>query len=224
MSRDDTAQTVARALLDSDAFLLRPARPFRLTSGLLAPFYINCRRLLSHAEARSRVAEAQAAAIRDAFDSGEIDTKIDMVAGGVTAGVPFATLVADRLALPLVYVRSEPKGHGTGSQIEGGDVAGKRVLLVEDLITTATSILKFANALRGAGATVRDVSVIFSRITEAALPALAEAGLSLAVLCDLETLLALAQADGLADDRALADVRGFLADPKAWSEAHERAA
>ncbi len=220
MSRDDTAQTVARALLDSDAFLLRPARPFRLTSGLLAPFYINCRRLLSHAEARSRVAEAQAAAIRGAFDLGEID----MVAGGVTAGVPFATLVADRLALPLVYVRSEPKGHGTGSQIEGGDVAGKRVLLVEDLITTATSILKFANALRGAGATVRDVSVIFSRITEAALPALAEAGLSLAVLCDLETLLALAQADGLADDRALADVRGFLADPKAWSEAHERAA
>lgn len=220
MSRDDTAQTVARALLDSDAFLLRPARPFRLTSGLLAPFYINCRRLLSHAEARSRVAEAQAAAIRSGFDLGEID----MVAGGVTAGVPFATLVADRLALPLVYVRSEPKGHGTGSQIEGGDVAGKRVLLVEDLITTATSILKFANALRGAGATVRDVSVIFSRITEAALPALAEAGLSLAVLCDLETLLALAQADGLADDRALADVRGFLADPKAWSEAHERAA
>ncbi len=66
MSRDDTAQTVARALLDSDAFLLRPARPFRLTSGLLAPFYINCRRLLSHAEARSRVAEAQAAAIRGA--------------------------------------------------------------------------------------------------------------------------------------------------------------
>lgn len=217
---DTPAEITARALLDAGAFLIRPERPFRLTSGLLAPFYVNCRQILFHPEARGRIADAQAVAIHKALPG----DAIEVIAGGVTAGVPFATMMADRLTLPLVYVRPEPKGHGTAAQIEGGDVSGKRVLLVEDLITTAGSILKFVGALRAAGAQVSDVSVVFTRAGESARSALAEAGLRLHALCELDTLLAVAKREGVADDAALAEVRAFLADPEGWSKKREAAA
>ena len=208
---DNASHITARALLDAGAFLIRPNEPFRLTSGLLAPFCINCRLILGHAEARSQITDALARDVskRDA----------DIVAGGVTAGVPFATLVADRLGLPLAYIRPQPKSHGTGGQIEGCDVKGRKVVLVEDLITTATSIVLFTNALRVGGATIDHVSVVFARMTDAAQPALDELGLSLNVLCDLETLLDMAQEESVASVAAIAEGRDFLRDPEAWSAA-----
>ncbi len=206
------AETTAQALLEAGAFLVRPNDPFRLTSGLRAPFYINCRQILSHPAARATIADALAASVPV--------PATEVVAGGVTAGVPFATMVADRLSLPLVYVRTAPKGHGTASQIEGGAVAGREVVLIEDLITTAGSVLAFAEALRKADARVSAVRVVFSRAGEAAQDALAAAGLSLTALSDLETLLAAAQARGVLDDAGLAEVRAFLADPDAWSARH----
>ncbi|HIM45873.1 MAG TPA: orotate phosphoribosyltransferase, partial [Alphaproteobacteria bacterium] len=199
---DNASHITARALLEAGAFLIRPNAPFRLTSGLLAPIYINCRLILGHARARADIADALAA---DVAKQGA-----DIVAGGVTAGVPFATLVADRLVLPLTYVRPQPKSHGTGGQIEGAEVAGRKIVLVEDLITSATSIVLFTNALRAAGATVEHASVVFARMTDAAQPALDELGMSLSVLCDMETLLAMAQEEGVASVAAIAEVRDFL--------------
>ena len=204
-----SAEATAKAILAAEAFLIRPEDPFRLTSGLLAPFYINCRQILSHPAARATIADALAEQVRP--------LGVDMVAGGVTAGVPYATMVADRLGLPLVYVRPEPKDHGTGGKIEGGDVDGCRVVLIEDLITTATSIMKFTPALRAAGATVEHVAVVFSRMTDAAVPALEGAGLSLSALCDLDRLLAIALETGVASDAQLTSVRAFLDDPQGWS-------
>lgn len=208
---DNASHITARALLDAGAFLIRPNEPFRLTSGLLAPFYINCRLILGHAEARKKIADALA------DDVGKRGA--ELVAGGVTAGVPFATMVADRLGLPLAYIRPQPKSHGTGGQIEGGNVAGRKVVLVEDLITTATSIVLFTNALRLENATIDHVSVVFARMTDAAQPALDELGLSLNVLCDLETLLEMALEEGAASAAEIAEVRAFLQDPEAWSAA-----
>lgn len=215
----DPAEITARALLDAGAFLIRPEQPFRLTSGLLAPFYINCRQIIFHPAARAKIADAQATQLRAALRADELD----VIAGGVTAGVPFATLVADRLGHPLVYVRPEPKGHGLGAQIEGGEVTGRRVALVEDLITTAGSIMKFVGALRAAGATVEHVSVVFSRAGDAPLKALAEAGLTLHALCTLDTLLEAARRAALVNDAALAEVHAFLADPEGWSKGREAA-
>ena len=208
---DNVSHITARALLEAGAFLIRPNAPFRLTSGLLAPIYINCRLILGHARARADIADALAA---DVAKQGA-----DIVAGGVTAGVPFATLVADRLVLPLTYVRPQPKSHGTGGQIEGAEVAGRKIVLVEDLITSATSIVLFTNALRAAGATVEHASVVFARMTDAAQPALDELGMSLSVLCDMETLLAMAQEEGVASVAAIAEVRAYLADAEGWSAA-----
>ena len=201
----NASQITARALLNGGAFLIRPQTPFRLTSGLVAPFYINCRLILGHAEARSAIADALAAAV--AMRGAE------MIAGGVTAGVPFATLVAG-------YVRPQPKSHGTGGQIEGGEVKDRKVVLVEDLITSATSIALFTSTLRGAGATIEHASLVFARMTEAAQPALDQLDMRISVLCDMDTLLALAEEEGVADAAAIAEVRAYLADAEGWSLAH----
>ena len=192
---------------------MRPEAPFRLTSGLFAPFYVNCRLILSRHEARTQAAAALAATVPQPGAT--------VIAGGVTAGVPFATLVADRLALPMVYVRAEAKAHGTAGRIEGGSVAGERVHLIEDLISTAGSILAFAQALRDAGAEVDRVSVLFSRAGATAQQALEEAGLALTAICDLDTLLAVALASGRIDEQGLEEVRAFLAAPERWSARHE---
>ena len=210
MSR--AAEEISAVLLDADAFLVRPEAPFRLTSGLFAPFYVNCRLILSRPDARAKAAAALAATVPQPGAT--------VIAGGVTAGVPFATLVADRLGLPLVYVRAEAKAHGTAGRIEGGDVAGERVLLIEDLISTAGSILGFTRTLREAGAEVDGVSVLFSRASASARQALEEAGLAFTAICDLDTLLAVALGSGRIDEKALGEVRAFLADPEGWSARH----
>ena len=207
-----TAERVAAVLLDTGAFLVRPEEPFRLTSGLYAPFYVNCRLILSRHQSRLQAAAALAATVPQPGTT--------VIAGGVTAGVPFATLVADRLGLPMVYVRAEAKSHGTVSRIEGGRVAGERVHLIEDLISTAGSILAFTEALREAGAEVDGVSVLFSRASESARQALQEAGLAITAICGLDTLLAVALGSGRIDEKGLGEVRVFLADPEGWSARH----
>ncbi len=206
------AEEIAAVLLDTGAFLVRPENPFRLTSGLYAPFYVNCRLILSRHEARAMAAAALAATVPVPATT--------VIAGGVTAGVPFATLVADRLGLPMVYVRAVAKAHGTASRIEGGSVGGQRVHLIEDLISTAGSILAFTRALREAGAEVDGVSVLFSRASASARQALEEAGLAITSVCDLDTLLGVAFANGHIDENGLGEVRAFLADPEGWSARH----
>jgi len=210
---DNASQVTARALLDAGAFLIRPQAPFRLTSGLLAPIYINCRLILGHADARRKIA--------DELSVNVAKQDAEIIAGGVTAGVPFATLVADRLDLPLVYVRPQPKNHGTSGQIEGGDVRGRKIVLVEDLVTSATSIAIFTNALRLAGATVDHTSLVFARMTDAADPTLEDLGMSISVLCDIETLLDLAEEEGVADAAEIAEVRNYLDDAEGWSAMHQ---
>ena len=206
------AEEIAEALLETGAFLVRPEKPFRLTSGLHAPFYVNCRLILSRHEARARAAAALAATVPVPATT--------VIAGGVTAGVPFATLVADRLGLPMVYVRAEAKAHGTAGRIEGGVVAGEHVHLIEDLISTAGSILAFSHALREAGAEVDGVSVLFSRASASAREALEEAGLTITSVCDLDTLLGVALSRGHTDEGALGEVRAFLTNPEGWSARH----
>ena len=210
MSR--AAEEISAVLLDAGAFLVRPEAPFRLTSGLYAPFYVNCRLILSRPDARAKAAAALAATVPQPGTT--------VIAGGVTAGVPFATLVADRLRLPLVYVRAEAKAHGTAGRIEGGDVAGERVFLIEDLISTAGSILGFTKTLREAGAEVDGVSVLFSRASASARQALEEAGLGFTAICDLDTLLGFALGSGRIDENSLGEIRAFLADPEGWSALH----
>jgi orotate phosphoribosyltransferase len=143
----EMARLTARMLLEIRAVHFRRDEPFRLTSGLASPVYIDCRKLISYPAVRATLMDfACAKLLRDAGFA-----RFDAVAGGETAGIPFAAWIAERLALPMLYVRKKPKGFGRDAQIEGALTEGARVLLVEDLATDGGSKLRFAEAVRAAG-------------------------------------------------------------------------
>src|SRR6188472_392804 len=151
------AETTAKMLLEVKAVLFSDAKPFIFTSGWASPVYIDGRKLISYPRIRSQLIEfAAATVVRDVgFE------QFDTVAGGETAGIPYAAWIADRLALPMQYVRKKPKGFGRNAQIEGDIREGARTLLVEDLTTDGRSKINFCKALREAGAVVDHVLVFF---------------------------------------------------------------
>ena len=151
------AETLARMLLEIEAVHFRADQPYTFTSGLASPVYIDCRKLISYPRIRSAVTDFAASVVL----RGAGFEQFDVVAGGETAGIPFAAWLSDRLGLPMVYVRKKPKGFGRDAQIEGRLPEGARVLLVEDLTTDGGSKLKFAEALGHAGASVSDTFAVF---------------------------------------------------------------
>jgi orotate phosphoribosyltransferase len=148
----------------------------------------------------------------------------DNIAGGETAGIPFAALVAERLALPMTYVRKKPKGYGRNARIEGAMTEGQRVLLVEDLTTDGGSKLSFVDAIRDTGASCGHTAVIFYYgifpDTEAKLGA---HGVKLHHLCTWWDVLAEARAQGAFDEATLTEVESFLNAPRAWQDARKPA-
>lgn len=202
-------QTV-KFLLDSQAFMVWPDRPFKLASGLYSPFYINCRKLIFHPEARTKIADYLAFTVEKKLGS----DNFDVIAGGAT-GVPFATLVADRLQKPLVYIRTAKDG---SLQAEGGKVQGKRTLLVEDLVTDGGSKIKFTSALRGEGAVVENGLVVLSRASDEILKKLADYDLQLHAICPFDLLLhTLDSMDTISPD-SLNEIKKFLDNPEKWSK------
>ncbi|MEQ8370134.1 MAG: orotate phosphoribosyltransferase, partial [Alphaproteobacteria bacterium] len=168
---DAVARSIARSLLDIGAVSMRPEAPFTLTSGKPSPVYVDCRRIISFPSERNQIITAAVAQI----DTRIGRTNIDMVAGGETAGIPYAAWLADRLGCPMLYVRKKPKGFGRNAQIEGVVKEGARVLLAEDMTTDGGSKMVFIDALRNAGAVVKECWVTF-RYGEAAVARLAEVG------------------------------------------------
>ncbi len=142
LDKTTIAELTARMYLDTGAVRFMEDKPFIFTSGWASPVYNNSRWLISFPDVRSTLMDFSVAAIDR--DIGR--DKIDAVAGGETAGIPFAAWVADRLRLPMQYVRKKPKGFGRGAQIEGQLIPGQRVLLVEDLATDGRSKVNFVNA------------------------------------------------------------------------------
>src|SRR5215510_14784341 len=148
----EAARTTARILLEIEAVHFRPRQPFTLTSGRASPVYIDCRKIISFPRARSKIIDLAVELIEREFGF----ESLDAVAGGETAGIPFAAWIADRLGLPMLYVRKKPKGFVRGAQIEGAIQTGWRCLLVEDLATDGGSKVNFVNAIREAEGKVSD--------------------------------------------------------------------
>ncbi|WP_366555844.1 orotate phosphoribosyltransferase [Aquibaculum sediminis] len=216
LSDQETARLTAETLLDIEAVLFRPQEPFTFTSGRKSPVYVDCRRIISFPRARGLMMDlgcgllARKAGV-EAFDA---------VAGGETAGIPFAAWVAERLGLPMVYVRKKPKGFGRNARIEGTFPEGARILLVEDLATDGGSKLSFVEALREAGAEVAHSFVIFHYgIFPQGIAQLEAAGVKLHALCTWWDALAAAEAKGYLDEAGIAEVRRFLHDPDGWAAA-----
>lgn len=213
----DPARITARILIETESVLFRPEDPFVLTSGLTSPVYIDCRRLISFPRARGKLMDMGAELIEEAvgFES------IDIVAGGETAGIPFAAWIADRLMLPMAYIRKKPKGFGRGSRIEGQMISGDRVLLVEDLTTDGGSKISFVDGIRDAGGECAHTFVIFHYgIFPEGIQVLADHGVKLHALATWWDVVACAEEEGYFDAEALAEVRKFLNNPKEWQDAH----
>ena len=151
------ADATAKILLDIGAINFRPDEPFTFTSGRSSPVYIDCRKLISFPAERDQVLALAVQCIEREIGFDEFRA----IAGGETAGIPYAAWLADRAGLPMLYVRKGPKGFGRMAQIEGDMPKGWPVLLVEDLATDGGSKLNFVNALRKAGAEVNHVFVVF---------------------------------------------------------------
>ena len=213
---EEIARLTAGMLLEIGAVHFNAEEPFTLASGLPSPTYIDCRKLISHPRIRSTCMDFLAATVMrnagfEAFDN---------VAGGETAGIPFAALVAERLGLPMTYVRKKPKGYGRNARIEGEMREGQRVLLVEDLTTDGGSKLSFVDAIRETGATCAHTAVIFSYgIFPQTEKTLSDHGVALHHLTTWRDVLAEARRREAFDAATLAEVESFLDAPRAWQDA-----
>ncbi len=218
--KDEIARLTARMLLEIGAVNFRPDDPFILASGLPSPTYIDCRKLISFPRIRSVLMDFLAVTVmREAgFEA------FDNIAGGETAGIPFAALVAERLALPMTYVRKKPKGYGRNARIEGAMAEGERVLLVEDLTTDGGSKLSFVDAIRETGAACGHTAVIFYYdIFPETVKTLGDHGVQLHYLCTWWDVLAEARAQAAFDAATLDEVESFLKAPRAWQAAYGKA-
>ncbi len=196
----DQAAALAAALLEIGAVKLQPDAPFTWASGLQSPIYTDNRVALAFPKVRNLICDGLVA-LTQGF------AEVDAIVGVATAGIPHAALVADRLNLPLAYVRASAKQHGRQNRIEGRLAAGDRVIVIEDLISTGGSSLEAVLALREAGVEVVATLAIFTYGFEAAERRFAEANCPLQTLTDYPTLIAEAQRRGLIEDKHLAALR-----------------
>jgi orotate phosphoribosyltransferase len=204
----NSSQTIAATLLGAGAVLLQPDQPFTFASGLRSPVYCDNRLLLGDVAARREVIAAFAARCAGA----------EVLAGPATGGIPWAAWAAEVLGVPMAYVRGTAKGHGRGRQIEGAAVSGRRVVLLEDTISTGESALNAAAALRESGAELLRCVCIFTWGWDTTAQAFAAVDLPLEPLAVLPALLEAATASGRLSSAQRAIVEDWVADPQGWSE------
>jgi orotate phosphoribosyltransferase len=217
-SAEEMARLTARMLWEIEAVHFMGDEPFKLASGLPSPVYIDCRKLISYPRIRSTLMDFLTVTVMrnagfEAFDN---------IAGGETAGIPFSALVAERMALPMTYVRKKPKGYGRNARSEGAMSEGERVLLVEELTTDGGSKLSFVDAIRETGATCGHTAVIFYYgIFPETEKTLGEHGVDLHYLCTWHDVLAEARSRGKFSEETLDQVQSFIDAPRAWQDANK---
>jgi orotate phosphoribosyltransferase len=205
---------VAGALLEIGAVSLQPDTPFTWSSGLKSPIYCDNRLTLSFPEVRRKIAEGLSSLINEYYPGTEV------VAGTATAGIPHAAWVAERMDLPMSYVRSKAKGHGKGNQIEGRVLPGQKVVVVEDLISTGGSVIEAVQALRSAGCVVLGVVSIFTYELEKGRQQLEESEIKAYSLTDFTTLANIAEEKGLISKQNLESLAEWRKNPSEWGAAH----
>lgn len=208
-----TAKVVARALIEVGAVGVRADNPITFKSGILSPVYVDNRILPYHPAAWTPVIEG----FRDLIEDKKL--AFDVLAGVAVGGVPHASALGYLMQRPSIFIRKEAKGHGTGKRVEGGTVENKKVLLVEDLVTTGGSSLSAITALREEGAIVTDtVSIVTYDFAESK-KAFAEANINAYALTNFPTIMQEGVAMGrfTADEQAI--VKEWLVDPHAWGAA-----
>lgn len=201
---------LAKSLMDIKAVLLRPQEPFTWASGWHSPIYCDNRRILSHPELRAQVAQWLADKAMELYPEAEV------VAGVATGAIAHGVLAADRMQKPFVYVRPKPKDHGTGSQIEGELAPGKKVVVIEDLISTGMSSLAAVKALRDAGAQVLGMVAIFTYGFDLAAQRFEEVKVRLDTLSNYSALVDVASETGYISSAAKSLLHEWRENPSEW--------
>ncbi|WP_199619105.1 orotate phosphoribosyltransferase [Paenibacillus alkalitolerans] len=205
-------QKIAEALLSIGAVSLRPDEPFTWTSGLKSPIYCDNRLTLSHPRIRDMIAEGFASVIRERFPDAQV------IAGTATAGIPHAAWVAQKLDLPMIYVRDKAKGHGKQNLIEGELQPGSRTIVIEDLISTGGSSLKAAQAVNEAGGKALAVLAIFSYQFDKAVSAFQSNGIPLLTLSNYSALLDVAVRTGRIRTEDVESLQAWRKQPETYGK------
>ncbi|MBQ9114761.1 MAG: orotate phosphoribosyltransferase [Clostridia bacterium] len=208
MDKQALATSVAEALLSIKAVFLRPSDPFTWASGIKSPIYCDNRLTLAVPAIRKIVENGIASVIKEEYPEAEV------LMGTSTAGIPHAAIVSEILDLPMGYVRGGNKEHGRGNRIEGADPNGKKVVVVEDLISTGGSAIEVVNALREAGADVLGIVSIFTYEMKKGIERLAQAEVKNTSLSCFTTLSKVALEKGYITDKEYRMVSAFQANPQ----------
>lgn len=207
--------SIAEKLLGINAVALKPNEPFTWTSGLRSPIYCDNRLTLSYPEVRRAIANGLRQLIVEKFPDAE------MIAGTATAGIPHAAWVSELMDLPMCYVRSKPKGHGKGNQIEGKAEQGQKVVVVEDLISTGGSVITAVQALREAGCDVLGAVSIFTYGLEKGKEVFEQEGIAAVSLTDFATLVEAAIDKGYISENDKDSLLTWSKNPAEWSKKFE---
>tara|TARA_B100001964_G_scaffold148745_1_gene163899 strand:- start:717 stop:1364 length:648 start_codon:yes stop_codon:yes gene_type:complete len=205
-------KVIARILLEKEAVKLNVKDPFTFSSGIRSPIYCDNRQMIAYPEERGQIV--------DAFINESQGYDFDIVAGTSTAGIPWASWISDKLNKPMAYIRGLKKGHGAGNQIEGADMDGKNVLIVEDLISTGGSSFSAVEAVREAGGSCVAVVAIFTYDFKKAGKVFKEGGCKLLTITNFSTLVNVAEKAGNLTDRELSLVSVWNKDPQNWGPKH----
>lgn len=206
------SQRVAKALLDIHAVTLNPDQPFTWASGLKSPIYTDNRLTISYPEVRQAIFNGMVEQIKLHFSDA------DVIAGTATAGIPHAAWVAQNMELPMIYVRTKPKDHGQGKQIEGILKEGQKVVVIDDLISTGGSVLNAVRAVNNAGGKVIGVVSVFTYDLPAAEQNFMANGLKYYSVTDYMTLIKVAKENNQISADHLKSLQEWRKDPLSWSK------
>ena len=204
------AKEIARDLLKIKAVYLKPEEPFTWASGIKSPIYTDNRVTLAYPETRTLIENGFVEKIRSEFPD------VEVIAGTATAGIPHGAIIADKMNLPFAYIRSKPKDHGAGNQIEGRVAPGQKMVVIEDLISTGGSVLDAIAAAKREGADVIGAAAIFTYELPKAEKNFNEAGVKLVTLSNYTELIYLAEQEGYINAEGLALLKRFKEDQENW--------
>ena len=204
------AKDIASHLLKIEAVYLKPEEPFTWASGIKSPIYTDNRVTLAYPETRTLIENGFVDKIKEAFPD------VEVIAGTATAGIPHGAIIADKMNLPFAYIRSKPKDHGAGNQIEGRVPQGQKMVVVEDLISTGGSSLKAVEAIRRDGCEVIGMVAAYTYGFPVAEEAFKNAKVTLVTLTNYEAVLDVALRTGYIEEEDIQTLNEWRKDPAHW--------
>ncbi|MGT2950775.1 orotate phosphoribosyltransferase [Streptococcus cuniculi] len=206
------SREIAAHLLDIKAVYLQPEEPFTWASGIKSPIYTDNRITLSYPDTRTLIEDGFVEKIKESFP------EVEVIAGTATAGIPHGAIIADRMNLPFAYIRSKPKDHGAGNQVEGRIVKGQKMVVIEDLISTGGSVLDAVAAAEREGADVLGVVAIFTYELPKADANFEQAGVKLVTLSNYSELIKVAKVQGYINADGLTLLKKFKENQETWQD------